>query len=55
MLERDVASQKPPPQYERWTNKDKEWLIALQFNVISIRDTMFGHKVALKKRELGER
>jgi hypothetical protein len=47
-----VASQKPLPPYERWTNEDKQQLVALQSNVIGIEDTMFGREVVLKKREL---
>jgi hypothetical protein len=47
-----VASQKPPPPYERWTNEDKQQLVALQSDVIGIEDTMFGCEVVLKKREL---
>jgi hypothetical protein len=47
-----VASQKPPPPYERWTNEDEQRLVALQSDVIGIEDRMFGREVALKKREL---
>ncbi len=47
-----VASMKPPLPYERWTNEDEQWLVALHFDGIGIRDAMFGRKVALKKREL---
>ena len=46
-----MASQKPPPPYIRWKDEDKQQLIALWYNVISIRDTMYGRKVAPKKRE----
>jgi hypothetical protein len=51
-VERDLASQKPPPLYERWTNEDEQRLVALQSNVIGIEDTMFGREVVMKKREL---
>ena len=47
-----MASQKPPPPFERWTNEDEQRLVALQSDVISIGDTVFGRQVALKKREL---
>ena len=47
-----MASQKPPPPYERWRNEDEQRLVALQSDVIGIKDTMFGREVALKKREL---
>ena len=47
-----MASQKPPPPYERWTNEDKQLLVALQSNMIGIKDTMFGREVALKRKEL---
>ncbi len=48
-----VASQKPPPPYENWTDKDKQRLVSLQSkDAIGIEDTMFGCEVALKKREL---
>jgi hypothetical protein len=47
-----VASQRPPPPYKRWTNEDKQRLVALQSDVIGIKDTMFGCVVALKMREL---
>ncbi len=45
-------SMKMPPPYERWTDEDEQRLIALQSNRIGIEDTMFGHEVVLKKREL---
>ena len=39
--------------HERWTDEDKQRLIALRSDVvIGIEDTMFGREVALKKREL---
>ncbi len=48
-----VASQKPPPPYERWTDEDEQRLVTLQSeDAIGIEDTMFGREVALKKREL---
>ncbi len=48
-----VASWKPPPSYERWTEVDEQRLVSLQSeDVIGIGDTMFGSEVALKKREL---
>jgi hypothetical protein len=47
-----VASQKPPPPYKRCRNEDEQWLVALQSDVIGIKDTMFGREVALEKREL---
>ena len=47
-----VALQKTPTPYMRWTDEDKQQLIALQSNVISIGNTMYGREVALKKREL---
>ncbi len=47
-----VAAGQPPPLYERWTDEDKQWLVALQYNVIGIKDTMFRCEVAPKKREL---
>ncbi len=48
-----VASRKPPPSYERWTEDDEQRLVSLQSeDVIGIEDTMFGREVALKKREL---
>jgi hypothetical protein len=50
-----MASQKPPPLFERWTNEDKQQLVALQSDVIGIKDTMFGREVALKKRDWRQR
>jgi hypothetical protein len=47
-----VASMKPPPSYERWTNEDEQQLVALHSDVIGIKDVMFGREVALKKREM---
>jgi hypothetical protein len=48
-----VASQKPPPPYERWTDENEQRLVSLQSkDAIGIEDTMFGREVALKKREL---
>ncbi len=48
-----MASQKPPPPYERWTDEDEQRLVSLESeDVIGIEDTMFGREVALKKREL---
>ncbi len=48
-----MASQKPLPPYERWTDKDEQRLVSLQSeDAIGIEDTMFGCEVALKKREL---
>ena len=42
-----------PPPHKRWTDEDKQRLVALQSDVvIRIEDTMFGREVALKKREL---
>ncbi len=41
-----VASLKPPPSYERWRNENEQRLV--ESNVIGIKDTMFGHEVALK-------
>jgi hypothetical protein len=37
-----LVSLKPPPPYERWKNEDEHRLIALQSNVIGIKDIMFG-------------
>ncbi len=36
-----VASIKPPPPYERWTNEDEQKLVALHSDVIGIKDMMF--------------
>ncbi len=47
-----MVNMKPPPPYERWTNEDEQWLLALHSDVIGIKDTMFGREVALKKWEL---
>ncbi len=48
-----VASQKPPPPYERWREDDELRLLSRQSkDMIGIEDTMFGHEVALKKGEL---
>ena len=48
-----VASRKPPPPYERWTEDDEQQLVSLQSeDVTGIEDVMFGREVALKKREL---
>ncbi len=47
-----VASMKPLLPYERWTNEDKQRLVAIHSDVIGIEEMMFGRKVALKKREL---
>jgi hypothetical protein len=47
------ASGQMPPPYERWTDEDKQQLVALQSDVvIGIEDTMFGQEVGLKKMEL---
>jgi hypothetical protein len=47
-----VVSLKLPRPYEGWTNENEQRLIALQSDVIDIKDKMLGHKMALKKREL---
>ncbi len=45
-------SMKMPPSYHRGMDEDEQRLVALQLDDIGIKDTMFGRKVALKKREL---
>ena len=40
------------PPYERWMDEGEQQLVALQSDRIRIEDTMFGHEVSLKKREL---
>ncbi len=42
----------PPPAYERWTNEDKQRLVALHATKIDISDMQCRRGVALKKREL---
>jgi len=37
-----LASQQPPPPYAKWTDEDKQQLVALQSDVIGIGDTVLG-------------
>jgi hypothetical protein len=49
-----LESGKQPPDYDRWTAEYEERIVglAVQGNNIDISDTLYGHEVVLKKREL---
>jgi hypothetical protein len=50
--QRIVATLKPPPQFNRWTEEEEQRLLILLANKIDIGDTAYGREVALQERAL---
>jgi hypothetical protein len=44
-------SMKPPPPYNKWTDKDEQKLTALMSDEVDMADKFFGRELALKERE----
>jgi hypothetical protein len=47
------AGGQPPPLIDQWSDEDEQRLLAVMLDKVNIMNTHYGHKLALKERELG--